>query len=329
MIREQRRTEVLALSGGVGGAKLVLGLERAVDRGRFHVAANIGDDFTHLGLSICPDIDTLLYTLSGLADPVRGWGRRDETWNFMTALEALGGPAWFRLGDGDLAMHVERTRRLAAGETLSSITQALGDRLGVSIPVWPVSDDPVRTRIRTAEGWLSFQDYFVRQACAPVVEALEYQGAKDAKVCAPLLQLLRGDALRAVIVCPSNPLLSIEPMLAVGELRRALAECSAPLIAVSPIVAGAAIKGPTAKMLRELGRPVDALEAARCYADLIDGYIVDEADAGLASHAPPGVRVIVSNTVMSTAECKERVARECLALADALAIDAPRRTTPS
>jgi len=310
---------VLALSGGVGGAKLVLGLAQVIAPEALHVLANIGDDFEHLGLAICPDIDTLVYTLADLADPQRGWGRRDESWNFMAALAALGGPTWFQLGDADLAMHVERSRRLRDGEPLASITAAICRRLGVRATIWPASDDRLRTHVRTSDGWLAFQEYFVAQRCEPVVEDIAYHGATQAQPRPEALALLRDANLRAVIICPSNPMLSIEPMLAMPALRHALASCAAPRIAVSPIVGGAAIKGPTAKMLRELARPVDALEAARRYAGLIDGYVVDTSDAHVARLDAAGARVIAVPTVMREGASKERLARECLAFADALA----------
>jgi LPPG:FO 2-phospho-L-lactate transferase len=325
----RRGGAVLALSGGIGGAKLALGLDRVLDAGLLHVVANVGDDFSHLGLRICPDIDTLLYTLSGVADPGRGWGRRDETWNFMATLAALGGPAWFQLGDRDLALHVERTRRLAGGETLAAITADIAGRLGVRARVWPASDDPVRTRVLTSEGWLAFQQYFVAQRCGPVAMALAYEGADEACACEALLDLLRGETLRAVVLCPSNPLLSIAPMLAIPALRRALADCRAPVVAVSPIVGDASLKGPTAKLLRELGHAVDALEAARRYEGLLDGYVVDARDAALARAAPRGVQVIASDIVMDTLESKERLARVCLQFADSLAGRAARGHLPA
>ena len=318
---------VVVFSGGIGGAKLALGLSRVLPPGDLGIVANVGDDFTHLGLAISPDIDTLVYTLADLADPARGWGRRDETWSFMTALELLGGPAWFRLGDADLAMHVERTRRLAAGESLGAITDALRRRLGVTASVWPATDDRLRTRVRTGEGWLAFQDYFVARRCEPVVEALEYEGASAAEPYPELIATLQSPSLRAAIIAPSNPLLSIEPMLAMPALRAALRACRAPVIAVSPIVAGAAVKGPTAKMLRELGRSVDALEAARRYADVLDGYVLDERDAALAADGPGGLRVAMAATLMESTASKEALARACLSLAAALDARPPVEAT--
>lgn len=309
---------VLALSGGIGGAKLALGLSRVLPPGALHVLANTGDDFEHLGFSICPDLDTLLYTLGDLADLTRGWGRRDETWRFMEALGALGGPTWFQLGDSDLALHVERTRRLAAGESLADVTEIIRRRLNIPTTIWPASNDHIRTHVRTRGGWLAFQDYFVARRCEPVVDAIDYRGASSASACAPALRLLRDPTLRAVIVCPSNPVLSIEPMLAIDALRDALRQCSAPVIAVSPIVRGSAIKGPTAKLLKELGEPVDALSAARRYVDFLDGYVIDAADSALLGSEPSSVRTVTATIVMGSLESKERLAIECLQLADDL-----------
>src|SRR5437899_2641177 len=262
---------VVALSGGIGGAKLVLGLSRIMPPADLLVIVNTGDDFEHLGLAISPDLDTIMYTLAGLDDPQRGWGRRNETWTFMSALAGLGGETWFRLGDGDLATHVERTRRRAAGEALSAITADFCRRLGVAARLVPMSDDKVRTRLRTEEGWLDFQDYFVRRRCAPPVREIAYDGAASARAHPDLLAALRDPRLRTVVICPSNPLLSIEPILAVAELREAIARAAAPVVAVSPIIGGRAVKGPTAKMMSELGLEVSAVAVARSSQDLLDG----------------------------------------------------------
>jgi LPPG:FO 2-phospho-L-lactate transferase len=307
---------VLALSGGIGGAKLALGLSRVMAPSDLVVVANTGDDFEHLGLSISPDLDTLMYTLAGLDDPQRGWGRRDETWTFMAALERLGGETWFQLGDGDLATHIERTRRLR-GESLSVITADLFRRLGIAVRVLPMSDDVVRTRLRTSEGWLDFQDYFVRRRCAPVVQEVTYDGTATARPHPDVLAALRDPRLRAVVICPSNPHLSIEPILAVPGLREAIAHCNAPVVAVSPIIGGRAIKGPTAKMMAELGLPVSAAAVARRYEGLLDGYVIDPEDRHAADGL--GIPVTVAHTLMVTLEDRERLAREVLAAADALA----------
>ncbi|HEX3883565.1 MAG TPA: 2-phospho-L-lactate transferase [Stellaceae bacterium] len=305
------RGPVLALSGGVGGAKLALGLYRVLPRDTLTVVANTGDDFTHLGLSVSPDIDTLLYTLSGLANEELGWGRRDETWNFMAALERLGGESWFRLGDGDLATHVERTRRLGAGETLSSVTDDFARRLGIAARIVPMSDERVRTRIQSADGWLDFQDYFVRLRCAPIVRQIVFAGAADALPHPDILLALRDPRLRLVVICPSNPFISIDPILSLPGMRAALRNCPAPVVAVSPIIGGKAVKGPTAKMMEELGLPVDAAAVARRYADLIDVYVADAEDADAV--AGLGVPVVLTQTLMTNLADRETLARAVLA----------------
>jgi LPPG:FO 2-phospho-L-lactate transferase len=311
------RNLVVALCGGIGGAKLVLGLSRIVPGGDLMVVANTGDDFEHLGLAISPDLDTVMYTLAGLDDPQRGWGRRDETWTFMAALEALGGETWFALGDGDLATHVERTRRRAAGETLSAITADFCRRLGIAARVVPMSDDIVRTRLRTEEGWLDFQDYFVRRRCAPRVLGVTYDGVATAHAHADVLAALADPSLRAVVICPSNPFLSIEPILAVSPMRAAIARAAAPVVAVSPIIGGRAVKGPTAKMMSELGLEVSAAAVARRYRDLLDAYLLDRADAAEAGKL--GIPATLTHTLMTTLADREDLARHVLASADALA----------
>jgi LPPG:FO 2-phospho-L-lactate transferase len=311
------RNLVVALSGGIGGAKLALGLSRVVPDGDLMVVANTGDDFEHLGLAISPDLDTVFYTLAGLDDPQRGWGRRDETWTFMAALETLGGETWFALGDGDLAIHVERTRRLAAGEALSAITADFCRRLGIANRIVPMSDDIVRTRLRTAEGWLDFQDYFVRQRCAPAIREVTYDGATAARPHPEVLAALRGPRLRAVVICPSNPFLSIEPILAVAGVREAIARAAAPVVAVSPIIGARAVKGPTAKMMSDLGFEVSATAVARRYQDLLDAYVLDRADAAEADKL--GIPATVTHTLMTTLADREDLARHVLASADALA----------
>ena len=308
---------VLALSGGIGGAKLALGLYRVLPPGALTVIANTGDDFEHLGLSISPDIDTLLYTLAGIDNPELGWGRRDETWTFMAALETVGGETWFKLGDGDLATHVERTRRLAAGESLSQITDDFRRRLGISARILAMSDDRVRTFLRTEQGSLDFQDYFVRHRCAPQVLEVIYDGDAAARAHPDVLAALGDPRLRAVVICPSNPFLSIEPILAVGGLREAIARTAAPVIAVSPIIGGRAVKGPTAKMMSELGVEVSAAAVARRYQDLLDAYVLDHADA--AEAAKLAIPVTVADTLMTTLADRENLARHVLASADALA----------
>jgi LPPG:FO 2-phospho-L-lactate transferase len=308
---------VLALSGGIGGAKLALGLDRVLEPGLLTVVANTGDDFTHLGLHVSPDIDTLLYTLAGLDDPAKGWGRRDETWTFMKALEALGGESWFLLGDGDLATHVERTRRLAAGETLSMVTEVFRQRLGIGARILPMSNEPVRTRVCTDEGWLDFQHYFVRRRCEPAVQALEFEGAASARLAPDVVTAFADPALAAIIICPSNPYLSVDPILAVPGMREALKERRVPVLAVSPIIAGQAVKGPTAKMMTELGLAPSAATVARHYEGLIDGFVIDTLDADV--EVPAGMRVVVAPTLMRSLDDRINLARTVLAAAAELA----------
>lgn len=309
---------VLALSGGIGGAKLALGLSRILPPEELMIVANTGDDFQHLGLSISPDLDTLMYTLAGLDNPATGWGQRDESWSFMQALERLGGETWFRLGDRDLATHVERTRRLRAGETLSRITADLCRRLGVGPRILPMSDQPVRTRVRSASGWIEFQDYFVRQQCRPVVQELSFAGAADARPQPDVLAALRGPRLRAIIICPSNPLISIEPILAVPGLREAMIASAAPVVAVSPIIAGQAVKGPTAKMMQELGIEPSAAAVARRYGRLLHGFLIDRDDEMPADLA---VHVERAPILMTSLADRENLARTALDLADMLQRD--------
>ncbi|HVZ09484.1 2-phospho-L-lactate transferase [Rhodopila sp.] len=312
---------IIALSGGVGGAKLALGLSRVLPRDDLLVVVNTGDDFEHLGLSISPDIDTVAYTLSGLANKEVGWGRHDETWSFMETMEALGGETWFRLGDRDVALHVERTRRLRAGETLSHVTEVLCRKLGVGPRVLPMSDDPVRTRLLTDQGWLDFQEYFVHRRCEPVVRALKFHGAEAARAHPDFLAALADPRLEAVVICPSNPFISVEPILAIPGVRPAMAACAAPIIAVSPIIAGRAVKGPTAKMMTELGLDASAGSVAARYADLLDGYVIDHAD--MSEVVSIDARVTLAQTLMTTLEDREALARIVL---DAAAVLRRRRT---
>jgi LPPG:FO 2-phospho-L-lactate transferase len=307
---------VVALSGGVGGAKLALGLSRVLSPDELLIVANTGDDFEHLGLSISPDIDTLTYVLAGLDNPVTGWGRRDETWSFMETIGTLGGEDWFRLGDRDLALHVERTRRLKAGETLSQVTGDMCRRLGIAVRVLPMSDDRVRTRLRSDDGWIDFQDYFVRQQCRPVVRELVFDGAGKARAQPDVIAALKGNKARAVVICPSNPFISIEPILAVPGMRAAIAGSGAPVVAVSPIVGGRAIKGPTAKMMQELGLGASAAAVAQRYGRLLAGYVVDPTDTdevrGLS------VAVKAAPTLMTDLPTREALARVVLDFADTL-----------
>jgi LPPG:FO 2-phospho-L-lactate transferase len=307
------RGVILALAGGVGGARLARGLAQVLEPDELVVAVNVGDDFEHLGLAISPDLDTVMYTLAGVVNPETGWGRAGESWNCMEALADLGGETWFRLGDKDLAVHVERSRRLRAGAPLSDITADLCARFGLRHAVLPATDAPLRTRVLTDQGELAFQDYFVRQQCKPVVRGLRFEGAAAAAPSAPLARLLATGAIRGVILCPSNPWLSVAPLLAVAALRELLDRV--PVVAVSPIVGGAAVKGPAAKIMGELGLPVSALGVVRHYGALVQGWLLDQADAALRDEAAAGgATVVVEDTLMTTPERAAAVARGAIAL---------------
>lgn len=304
---------VLAISGGVGGAKLALGLDRCLPRGRLGVLVNTGDDFRHLGLCICPDLDTVMYTLAGVVHPGQGWGRTDESFGVLEELRRLGAASWFMLGDRDIALHLERTARLAAGERLTVVMADLARRFGVGARLLPMSDEPVSTLLDTVDGPLEFQHYFVRLRCEPVVSGIRFAGAERARPSPELLAALAGPNLEAVVICPSNPYLSIDPVLAVPGMREALRACRAPVVAISPLIGGRAVKGPTAKIMRELGVAVATGSIARHYAGLIDGLVVDAGDAHEA--ASLGLHVLATDTLMRTLDDRQRLAAEALEFA--------------
>ncbi len=304
---------VVAISGGVGGAKMALGLMHVVPAGRFSVIVNTGDDFEHLGYCISPDLDTTLYTLAGLANPETGWGRRDETWTFMRTLESLGGETWFKLGDGDIALQVERTLRLKQGACLTDFTAEIAQRLGVTTQILPMSDAAVRTRVTTDVGELDFQDYFVRRQCQPRVAALRFAGVEAAAPTAQVCAALTAPDVDAIIICPSNPYLSIDPILALPGIRELLKQASAPVLAISPLVGGAAVKGPTAKIMAELGISVSPLAVARHYGDLLDGFVLDVRDAAIEAELREfGLPTLVTDTLMKTLADRQRLAAETL-----------------
>lgn len=307
---------IVALAGGVGGAKLAHGLAQSLPPAQLTIVVNTGDDLEHLGLHISPDLDTVLYTLAGLANPETGWGQRDETWHFMAALARLGGPSWFNLGDRDLATHVERTRRLRAGQSLTHITATFCAELGVRPLLLPMSDAPVRTWVDTDEGALEFQEYFVHRRCAPRVRAVRFVGAEAAEPTPAVVEAL--ERCDAVVICPSNPFLSIDPILSLRGLRARVA--AKPVVAVSPIVGGQALKGPAAKLLGELGLEVSARSVAAHYRDFLAGFVLDEVDAALASELEAaGVRVLVTDTIMRNDQERARLAQATLDFVAALA----------
>ena len=310
---------ILALAGGVGGARLAHGLVQVLAPEELTVVVNTGDDFQHLGLHISPDLDTVMYTLAGINDPQRGWGIANESWNFMENLAKLGGETWFQLGDRDLATNVERTRRLQNEQSLSVVTRYLCRRLDVQHLVAPMSDEPVRTRVHTSDGVLNFQDYFVRQRARPTVVHLEYAGAADSRMSPALRACLEDSALRGVIICPSNPYLSIAPILAIPGVRDAIANKRVPTLAVSPIVGGRAIKGPAAKIMRELGKSVSAIEIARFYHGLVDGLVIDNVDANLCDAiAQTGITPFVTATVMREPKDRWQLAQDVVRFAGQL-----------
>lgn len=292
---------ILALSGGVGGAKLALGLSNVLSPAQLTIVANTGDDFSYLGLHISPDIDSILYALAGVNNRETGWGRDSETWSFMAELERLGIESWFRLGDRDLVVHLYRSDRLRTEQTLSGVTTDLAQRFGIGARIVPMTDDVVGTIVETDAGSLSFQNYFVRYRCQPKVSRVTYDGADDARMSPGFLEALSDPQLAGIVICPSNPWLSIDPILSLPGAAAAIAGSPAPVIAVSPIVQGRAIKGPTAKIMGELGIAESALSVAEHYHALIDGFILDTLDEAVApSVARLGIDVELANTVMQT-----------------------------
>ena len=303
---------VLALTGGVGGAKLALGLAKLLPPSEVAFVVNTGDDFEHLGLHISPDVDTLTYTLADMANANVGWGRADESWYFIEALGQFGGETWFRLGDRDLALHIHRRTLLESGMGLSAATAAIAKALGVKHAILPMSDDPVRTHVLTPDGPLAFQHYFVRDRCRPIATGFEFAGAEDAKI-NPAIPF---DAATAIVICPSNPFVSVDPILAVPGMRATLKACGVPIVAVSPIIGGKAIKGPTAKMMRELGVPATTVEVAKHYVGLVTHFVIDQIDAESQSAiAALGMKTAVAQTLMTSLEDRVALGRTVLEFA--------------
>ena len=317
--KSANQIKYIALSGGVGGAKLALGLEKIIQSEDLMVIGNVGDDFRHFGLHISPDIDTLLYTLSGKSDVEKGWGLADETWEFMSAMKKLGGETWFQLGDRDLATHVERTQRLQSGESLSEITEYFRRTFGIGAKIIPATDDKLRTIVETDIGVLNFQEYFVRERCNPLIQNLHFQGSESAFPQQELTKALKSKELQSIIFCPSNPLLSIDPILSIQGLKKAFADSGAKIVAVTPIVSGVAIKGPAAKNLRELGYPVSATTVAKHFQGLIHGFVLDKRDHQEAQQIEGlGIEVLVTDTIMNDLEIKIQLAEKTLRFANSI-----------
>lgn len=300
---------IVVLTGGVGGAKLVLGMVHSVDPASVTAVVNTGDDFRHLGLHISPDIDTLLYTLSGKSNLQQGWGREDETWSLLDSLKELGGEDWFLLGDRDMALHVLRTHMLAQGLSLAEVTSHVARQWGIAASVLPVTNDPVATMIDSDEGLLEFQRYFVERRCAPAVRSVRFAGAGSASPAPGVVEAIQSAGV--IVIAPSNPRLSVDPVLAVPGIREALNASRAPVIAVSPLIGGQAVKGPTAKLMCELRLAVDNDAIARHYGDILDGMVIDTGDDCSA----PDVAIARADTLMRTLDDKVRVARAALDLA--------------
>jgi LPPG:FO 2-phospho-L-lactate transferase len=303
--------KVAVLTGGVGGARFLRGLVDTVDAAGVTAIVNVGDDLEVLGLSVSPDVDSVVYALGRLADEERGWGRADETWNALSAADAFGGESWFRLGDRDIGLHLVRTQALRAGEALSTVTSRLAAAAGIDATVLPATDDALRTWLETPNGTFSFQQWFVARGHRDPVDRVRFEGAADAR---PALGVL--DALHeadVVVIAPSNPHVSIGPILAVDRIRRALERRRVPCIAVSPLIGGRAVKGPAANMLARLQGGTAPVHVTACYEGMIDALVFDEADADDADAvAARGVRPVIARTLMSDADARRRLAEAVL-----------------
>ena len=302
---------IVALAGGVGAARFLDGLARVMPPEELFIIGNTGDDVEMYGLHVSPDLDTVVYTLAGLANPVHGWGLQGDTFHGLEALRGFGAEAWFQLGDRDLATHIYRTQRLRSGDSLSTITNDIARRLGVRSVVKPMSDDPVRTIVGTSRGPLEFQTYFVRRRARDRVTGVNFNGAARARPAPGVLQAIRGAT--AIVFCPSNPIISISPILAVPGIRKALQRRQCPALAISPIVGGRALKGPAARMMRSMGMKVSAAGVAELYRGLVDVFVIDHADRQQARVIEElGMRVLVTNAIMSGAPQKKALARAAM-----------------
>jgi LPPG:FO 2-phospho-L-lactate transferase len=302
---------IAVLTGGVGGARFLRGLVDALDPADVTAIVNVGDDLEVLGLAVSPDLDSVLYSLAGLADEERGWGRADETWNALGAVEALGGEAWFRLGDRDLGVHLVRTQARTAGQPLSAVTARLTAALGVETALLPASDEPVRTWLDTPNGSFAFQDWFVARRHSDPVDRVRFEGAASARPAPGVLEALHEAEL--ILIAPSNPFVSIGPILAVERIRSALERRRVPCVAVSPLIDGRAVKGPAAEMLQRLQGGTTAAHVAQCYPGLIDVLVIDEADAADADAVSAlGVRPLVAHTLMHDSVARRRLAEAAL-----------------
>ncbi|MBT3353097.1 MAG: 2-phospho-L-lactate transferase [Nitrospinaceae bacterium] len=307
---------VVALAGGVGGAKLAVGLAKALPSGALTVIVNTADDLTLHGLHISPDLDTVMYNLAGLSDPSQGWGIKGDTYGALDLLGLYGGPTWFRLGDKDMATHIRRTQRLSEGTRLTVVTAELCAALDIKSRVLPMTDSPVATRVQTPEGELEFQDYFVARGTRPKVTGVRFQGADEARATPEVLEAI--GAARTIVYCPSNPMVSLGPILAIKDISEKLQNLPGiPRVGVSPIIGGAALRGPAADMLNSLGHEVSALGVAEIMREYLDGYIFDDKDTHLMpSFEERGIAAMTAQSVMTDTSSKTTLARVVLDFAD-------------
>lgn len=311
--------KILALSGGVGGAKLARGLAECLAPEQLSIVANTADDFEYWDLKICPDIDSILYALADLNDETRGWGLSDESWRTMDAMRRLTGSEWFQLGDQDLATHLFRSMALRRGESLTAVTATLAGRLGVSCTLLPMTEDTVATRVSCEQGELAFQEYFVRERCEPKVHSIAFDGIEQARLNPAVVEALSDPHLAGIVICPSNPFLSIDPILSLSGCRDAIRAASVPVVGVSPIISGRAVKGPAAKLMDELSMPATATAVADYYGDLLDGFIIDQQDHEQCAQIANERRLCRSaQSVMGDLASKRDLAGEVLRLVQEL-----------
>ena len=302
----------IALSGGIGGAKLCFGLNQILEPKQLQVIANTGDDFLYLGFYISPDIDTLIYTLAGINNKEEGWGRADETWKTHNVLGQLGADNWFKLGDKDLALHLHRSKAMRNGETLTSITQDIAERFEIGSKILPMSNHMIQTILHTEKGLLSFQDYFVKEANKPKIKKISFK-SKHPETTKEVLEAINDPGLTGFLIAPSNPYLSVDPILSIDKIKQTIMESNKPRIAVSPIIGEDSVKGPTSKIMKEMGLEVNVTTIAKHYENLIDGLIIDNTDEEyVQAIESSGIKVKVSNILMNNNDDKIRLAEEAI-----------------
>ena len=305
------QSKVLVLCGGVGGGKLAYGLSKIMSPEDIVFLVNTGDDFIHFDLNISPDLDTVMYTLAGLNDPKKGWGLRDETWKNLESLKEYGVDTWFKLGDKDLATHIRRTQLLKDGKKLSDVTRSLSQSLGVQHIILPMSEKPIQTIVKTDQGELAFQEYFVKYQCTPKVKEISNVGCETAEVPIYLKELINKNKFSGVIICPSNPYLSVDPILSINEIKTFLLETDIPILAVSPIIANDSIKGPTSKIMREMNIDPSVESIAQHYSGLIDVLVIDHKDTS-CQPVTDSMTYVTDSIYMSNSEEKISLATNCL-----------------